>query len=86
MDWDDVIAAKPELIITSPCGYNLERAIELARELRRVPGAELYAVDANAYFARPGPRVVEGIELLAHLFHRERVDWTHGDERWARIY
>jgi iron complex transport system substrate-binding protein len=86
MDWDDVIAAKPELIIASPCGYNLERAIELARELRRVPGAELYAVDANAYFARPGPRVVEGIELLAHLFHPTRVDWNHGDERWKRIY
>ena len=86
MEWHDVINAKPELIIASPCGYNLERAVELARELPRVAGAELYAVDANAYFARPGPRVVEGIELLAHLFHPTRVDWSHGEARWERIY
>jgi iron complex transport system substrate-binding protein len=86
MEWGDVIDAKPELIVASPCGYNLGRAIELARELPRVTGAELYAVDANAYFARPGPRVVEGIELLAHLFHPNLAEWSHGGQPWERIY
>jgi iron complex transport system substrate-binding protein len=86
MEWDDVIRAKPEMIIASPCGYRLDRAIKLARELRRVAGAELYAVDANAYFARPGPRVVEGVELLAHLFHPEIVSWQHTEQPWERIY
>lgn len=85
MDWDDVVNARPELIIVSPCGYRLERSVELARQLRRVPGAEVYAVDANAYFARPGPRVVEGVELLAHLFHPDLVSWSHAGHPWEKI-
>jgi len=51
-----------------------------------VPGAALYAVDANAYFARPGPRVVEGVELLAHLFHPELVAWPHLTKAWEPIH
>ena len=86
MDWDDVVNARPEIIIVSPCGYRLERSIELARQMRRVLGASLYAVDANAYFARPGPRVVEGVELLGHLFHPDLVPWRHVDRPWERIY
>jgi iron complex transport system substrate-binding protein len=86
MDWDDVANARPEIIIVSPCGYRLERSVELARQLKRVPGAALYAVDANAYFARPGPRVIEGVELLAHLFHPDLVPWSHVDQPWERIY
>jgi iron complex transport system substrate-binding protein len=85
MDWDEVLAARPEIIIVSPCGYRLEQSASLARQMRRVPGAEVYAVDANAYFARPGPRVVEGVELLAHLFHPEIVSWPHADRPWERI-
>lgn len=86
MNWNDVINARPEIIVVSPCGYRLERSVELARRIRRVPGAALYAVDANAYFARPGPRVVEGVELLAHLFHPDLVPWSHVDRPWERIY
>jgi iron complex transport system substrate-binding protein len=85
MDWDDVVSARPEMIIVSPCGYRLEQSIDLARRMRRVPGAEVYAVDANAYFARPGPRVVDGVELLAHLFHPDLVSWPHADRPWDRI-
>ena len=85
MDWDDVVNAKPEIIIVSPCGYRLDRSVELARQMREVVGAEVYAVDANAYFARPGPRVVEGVELLAHLFHPDLVTWPHAEQSWERI-
>ena len=85
MEWDDVVNARPEAIVVSPCGYRLERSVELARQMRRLPGVEVYAVDANAYFARPGPRVVEGVELLAHLFHPDLVPWTHADQPWKRI-
>jgi iron complex transport system substrate-binding protein len=85
IDWDDVVNARPEMIIVSPCGYRLDRSIELARQMRRVSGAAVYAVDANAYFARPGPRVVEGVELLAHLFHPELVPWPKADRPWERI-
>jgi iron complex transport system substrate-binding protein len=85
MDWDDVANARPEIIIVSPCGYRLDRSVELARRIKRVPGAEIYAVDANAYFARPGPRVVEGVELLGHLLHPDLVPWQHAGRPWERI-
>jgi iron complex transport system substrate-binding protein len=85
MEWKDVVDAKPEIVIVSPCGYRLEQSADLARQMRPVPGAEVYAVDANAYFARPGPRVVEGVELLAHLFHPDLVAWTHPGQPWERI-
>jgi iron complex transport system substrate-binding protein len=85
MEWDDVLSAKPEMIIVSPCGYRLERSAELARKMTGVPGIPVYAVDANAYFARPGPRVIEGVELLAHLFHPDLVAWDGSDRPWEQI-
>lgn len=76
--WDQVLDWAPEVLVFMPCGYGLEAATEQALGLAGLPGFEtlpavqrrqVYAVDASAYFARPGPRVVEGTELLAHLIH-----------------
>jgi iron complex transport system substrate-binding protein len=83
--WDDVAASEPELLIVAPCGYGLREAIAVAKRLPRITDAEVYAVDANAYFARPGPRVAEGVELLAHLFHPERFEWGHQHRPWERV-
>jgi len=83
--WDDVERAAPELIVVSPCGFRLAESAELARRLPRIPGARVYAVDANAYYARPGPRVAEGVELLGHLFHPDLVPWKHAHRPWAEI-
>lgn len=83
--WDSVAAGSPELIIVAPCGYDLPRAREAAKSIARIPGARIIAVDANAYFARPGPRVAEGVELLAHLFHPESCPWPHDARPWAEI-
>jgi iron complex transport system substrate-binding protein len=83
--WDDVREAEPELIIVAPCGYGLDRAVELARAMPSIAGATVYAVDANAYFARPGPRVAEGVELLAHLFHPARCPWAQDHQPWLQI-
>jgi iron complex transport system substrate-binding protein len=78
--WDDVITAAPEVIIVAPCGYSLEGAAEQVQVLAQRPGwdtlpavraGRVHPVDANAYFARPGPRLVDGVELLANLFHPE---------------
>jgi iron complex transport system substrate-binding protein len=85
MTWDDVRDSNPEMIIVAPCGYGLEQAVELARTIPTVPGAAVYAVDANAYFARPGPRVAEGIELLGHLFHPTRCEWPHDHQPWEQV-
>jgi len=83
--WEQVLEAKPEMIVVAPCGYGLERAVELAEAVPRVPEAMTFAVDANAYFARPGPRVAEGVELLAHLFHPQRCEWTGPGQPWKQI-
>jgi iron complex transport system substrate-binding protein len=83
--WDDVAASEAEMLIVAPCGYGLKEAIEVARRLPRITDAEIYAVDANAYFARPGPRVAEGVELLAHLFHPDQFTWPHEHQPWVRI-
>jgi iron complex transport system substrate-binding protein len=85
MTWDDVAASEPEMLIVAPCGYGLKEAIAVAKRLPRTTDAEVYAVDANSYFARPGPRVAEGVELLAHLFHPDRFAWPHEHRPWERI-
>ncbi len=85
MTWESVADCSPELIIVAPCGYGLERAMDAARQIPDVHGARVIAVDANAYFARPGPRVTDGIELLAHLLHPDRFDWLHGHRPWADV-
>ncbi|MEO5589922.1 MAG: cobalamin-binding protein [Gemmatimonadaceae bacterium] len=82
---ESVADADPELILVAPCGYNLEQSAVAAARLAGAPGARVIAVDANAYFARPGPRVAEGIELLAHLFHPDRFAWSHAHRPWREI-
>ncbi len=83
--WDQVLAASPEIVIVAPCGYGLEQASDTAHALPDTGSARVIAVDANAYFARPGPRVAEGIELLAHLFHPDRFEWAHAHRPWSLI-
>ncbi len=85
MTWEEVRAAEPEIVIVSPCGYGLDASVALARTVPPIDGASIVAVDANAYFARPGPRVAEGVELLAHLFHPERMTWGHAHRPWTQI-
>jgi iron complex transport system substrate-binding protein len=68
--WDEVAAGSPAVVVAAPCGYGLEDATRLAAEVReRLPAVPLWAVDANASFARPGPRLVDGVEALAALLH-----------------
>jgi iron complex transport system substrate-binding protein len=69
--WDEVAAAGAEVVVCAPCGFGLDQAARLAGEVadRVPPGVPLWAVDANASFARPGPRLVDGVEALAAIFH-----------------
>lgn len=75
--WELVAAAQPEVIVCMPCGYDAPRAhdeaLAHAGELRAVGARRVVAVDASAYFSRPGPRLVEGLELLGHVLHPDRV-------------
>lgn len=86
VSWDDVAAWAPEVLIMMPCGFNLQQTMKQVWDvfgrqtskpffdLPAVRNNRVYAVDANSYFARPGPRVVEGAELLAKLIHPELFD------------
>jgi iron complex transport system substrate-binding protein len=75
-EWGEVEAAAPDVVVSMPCGYYAEQAaaetVRWRRHLAQV-GARVFAVDAAAYFSRPGPRLVEGVELLGHLLHPELV-------------
>ncbi len=75
--WDDVRAAEPQVVLVMPCGYDEERAREeaqtYAEELDSVGPERVVPVDAAAYFSRPGPRLIDGLELLAHILHPDRV-------------
>jgi iron complex transport system substrate-binding protein len=73
VDWASVRAAEPEVVVCAPCGYGLEQSSALAEELAAAghlpEGVPVWAVDANASFARPGPRLVDGVEALAAILH-----------------
>jgi iron complex transport system substrate-binding protein len=80
IDWQKVLDARPEIIVLALCGYDISRARRDFELLQRFPGfdslpaarhGETYLVDASAFFARPGPRIVESLELLAGILHPE---------------
>ena len=77
VDWEEIGRARPETLICMPCGYGVERSAEEALahrgELAGLGAARVVAVDAAAYFSRPGPRLVDGVELLGHVLHPELV-------------
>ena len=81
LDWNDIASAAPDVIVFMPCSYGLTGAVEQAPALfahpqfRDTPAARngrAYATDAESYFSRSGPRIVDGIELLAGLIHPDR--------------
>lgn len=87
---DQVIAQQPEVIVLMPCGFSLERTIEEYRrtpmfdgwnDLPAVRNGELYAVNGSAYFNRSGPRLVDGVEILASILHPDRIHYPDGYER-----
>jgi iron complex transport system substrate-binding protein len=73
--WEKVALVRPDVVIVMPCGYDAEIAHREAEmhheELASIGAGEVVAVDASAYFSRPGPRIVDGLELLAHILHPE---------------
>jgi len=71
--WSEIAAADPEIVVFMPCGYDLDAAADEGRRTLvsrpELAGRTLFAVPANAYFSRPGPRLVDGVDLLADLLH-----------------
>jgi len=75
--WEQVAAARAELVVVMPCGYDAgrarEEALEHAGELSSLGAQRIVAVNASAYFSRPGPRLIDGLELLGHILHPEQL-------------
>ncbi len=92
--WEDVTAYNPDVLVVAPCGFDTQEAarqVELLktrpgwRNLSAVQNNRVFAVAANAYFARPGMRLVDGVEILAHLFHPESCPWDGLADAFVRV-
>lgn len=74
--WDEVRTAEADVVLVAPCGFRLDGAAELARQVvdagNILAGAEVWALDADAHIVRPGPRVVEGAEIIGRVLHPDR--------------
>jgi iron complex transport system substrate-binding protein len=95
IEWQEVIETRPDVIVLALCGYNIDRArrdYEILRgftEFNSLPAArrgEIYLADASAYFARPGPRIVDSVEILAGILHpREFPEFISGGPSDPRV-
>jgi len=73
--WDDIVDARPELALVSPCGFDLDgAAAQAATVVERLPGVPVWAIDADGLVVRPGPRLVEGVEAIATALHPDAFD------------
>src|SRR4051812_31323228 len=83
--WQEVKAARPEVVVVMPCGYDVERAYEEAQayagELEELGARRIVIADAAAWFSRPGPRLVDGLEWLAYVLHPDRMPEPPGGVR-----
>ena len=92
MRWTDVAALEPDVVLLAPCGFDLDRTLselvtlDLSANLLGTPARQesrVFAVDADGYFSRPGPRLVDGVELLAYLVHPEA--YSDPGIPWSRV-
>lgn len=94
VEWSSVIDAKPDVILLVPCGFDLRRAMRESASLRQRDGwndlpavklGNVYALNGSAYFSRPGPRLIDGLEILAQIIHSEIFPWNASPEAAQRI-
>ena len=92
--WQQVEEYAPDVVVLMPCGYHLQEVVDefrrtpLPAEWHRLPAVQtgrVYAVDASSYFNRPGPRIVDGLEVLAQVLHPELAPALHGPDDYCRI-
>jgi iron complex transport system substrate-binding protein len=94
MEWQDLVAADPDLILITPCGFDIPRTLEetdlLTRrrewsDMKAVRTGRVFVGDGNQFFNRPGPRLLETVEILAELFHPGRFQFGHEGSGWVRL-
>jgi len=94
MTWDDLIAKDPDVIFASPCGFDIPRTLQEMhllsnkpewQTLKAVQQGRVFVADGNQYFNRPGPRVVESLEILAETIHPNVFHYGHEGAGWVRF-
>lgn len=82
VEWEQLLGLEPDVVVAMPCGWYLDdsraQALEHRERLESLGARQVFAVDAASTFSRPGPRLVDGVELLGHLLHPERVEPPEG--------
>ncbi|HEV8482494.1 MAG TPA: cobalamin-binding protein [Blastocatellia bacterium] len=93
MTWEELESSDPDVIIVTPCGFDIDRSMEEMHLLASKPGwlnlkavraGRVIVADGNQYFNRPGPRLFESLEILAEVFHPDTFDSRHEDRGWVR--
>ena len=91
ISWDSLAEADPNVIVIMPCGFDLERTEQEStvltqhpnwNSLKAVQNSKVFIVDGNAYFNRPGPRLVDSAEILAEIFHPQLFDFGYQEKSW----
>ncbi|MDQ7051769.1 MAG: cobalamin-binding protein [candidate division KSB1 bacterium] len=94
MSWDELRRADPDILLIHPCGFDIARTLEempvLTQrpdwgDLRAVQQKQVFVLDGNQYFNRPGPRLVESLEILAEIFHPSLFQFGHEGRGWVRF-
>lgn len=95
LQWEELLASDPEVIIFMPCGFDLDRTTAEVRQawcnpqwqkLQAVPHNQVYLTDGNSYFNRPGPRLVESLEILREILHPELGESKHYQTGWRKYH
>ena len=94
VEWDDIRLQDPEILILMPCGFPIERTLREVDILLQLPGFgqlkavknnRVYIADGNWYFNRPGPRIVDSIEILAEIIHPKQFIFGYEGDGWIRF-
>jgi iron complex transport system substrate-binding protein len=93
MTWDELVKADPDIIVVCPCGFDLKRTMQEMnlitdkpefRNLKAAKTKRVFVGDGNQFFNRPGPRVVESLEIMAELLHPSDFKFGHQGSGWIR--
>lgn len=91
--WEELVSADPDIIFVAPCGFDISRTLEEMHilrtksewtKLKSVETNRVFVADGNQYFNRPGPRVVESLEILAEVIHPNVFHFAHENTGWVR--
>jgi iron complex transport system substrate-binding protein len=94
LQWETVIASNPDVIVFMPCGWDLHRTRQEAQlltqrsdwqKLHAAQTGRVYITDGNSYFNRPGPRLVDSLEILAEMLHPEIFDYGYKGTAWEPL-